>query len=88
MCHFDAGSSQFEVEVTRTSTQGEDFEWPQFMGAKPDDSMHDTRTITGLYISDATLLPVAAIAGSMPPSPAPCSQMMRGCFCPSAVSGS
>ena len=23
--------SQFEVEVTRTSTQGEDFEWPQFI---------------------------------------------------------
>ena len=45
--------SQFEVEVTRTSTLGEDFEWPQFMGAKPDDSMHGTRTITGLYISDA-----------------------------------
>ncbi len=42
--------SQFEVEVTRTSTLGEDFEWPQFMGAKPDDSMHGTRTITGLYI--------------------------------------
>ena len=35
--------SQFEVEVTRTSTLGEDFEWPQFMGAKPDDSMHGRR---------------------------------------------
>lgn len=45
--------AQFEVEVTRTSTQGEDFVWPQFMGAKPDDSMHGIRTVTGLYLSDA-----------------------------------
>lgn len=45
--------SQFEVAVTRTSTQGEDFVWPQFMGAKPDDSMHGSRTVTGLYVSDA-----------------------------------
>lgn len=45
--------SQFEVEVTRTSTQGEDFEWPQFMGAKPEDSLHGIRTITNLYLSDA-----------------------------------
>lgn len=45
--------SQFEVEVTRTAVQGADFVWPQFMGAKPDDSMHGTRTITGLYVSNA-----------------------------------
>lgn len=45
--------AQFEVEVTRTSTQGEDFVWPRFMGEKPDDSMHGTRTVTNLYLSDA-----------------------------------
>ncbi len=45
--------SQFEVEVTRTSTQGEDFEWPQFMGAKPEDYLNGTRTVTNLYLSDA-----------------------------------
>ena len=45
--------SQFEVEVTRTSTQGEDFEWPQFMGAKPEDYLNGTRTVTDLYLSDA-----------------------------------
>ena len=30
---------QFTVHVTRTSTEGEDFVWPNFMGDKPDDSM-------------------------------------------------
>lgn len=45
--------SQFEVEVTRTAVQGADFVWPQFMGVRPDDSMHGTRTITGLYVSNA-----------------------------------
>lgn len=45
--------SQFKVEVTRTAVQGADFVWPQFMGVRPDDSMHGTRTITGLYVSNA-----------------------------------
>lgn len=45
--------TQFEVEVTRTSVLGADFVWPQFMGEKPDDSMHGVRTITSLYVSDA-----------------------------------
>lgn len=45
--------SQFEVEVTRTAVQGADFVWPQFMGVRPDDSMRGTRTITGLYVSNA-----------------------------------
>lgn len=44
--------SQFTVSVKRTSRQGEDFEWPAFMGAKPDDSMKGTRKVTAAYVSD------------------------------------
>lgn len=49
--------SQFEVEVLRTAVQGPDFVWPQFMGSKPDDSMHGIRTITELYVSDTDGIP-------------------------------
>lgn len=44
--------SQFTVSVKRTSRQGEDFVWPAFMGAKPDDSMKGTRKVTAAYVSD------------------------------------
>lgn len=43
---------QFKVSVKRTAVSGEDFVWPVFMGAKPDDSMKGTRKITELYVSD------------------------------------
>lgn len=43
---------QFKVSVKRTAMSGEDFVWPVFMGAKPDDSMKGTRKITELYVSD------------------------------------
>lgn len=42
----------FEVFVKRTSMQGEDFEWPAFMGKKLDIPMEGTREITALYPSD------------------------------------
>lgn len=44
--------SQFTVSVKRTSRQGEDFVWPAFMGAKPDDSMKGNRQVTAAYVSD------------------------------------
>lgn len=44
----------FSVSVERTSTCGKDFQWPVFMGAKPDDSMHGTRTVLRAYVSDQT----------------------------------
>lgn len=43
---------QFTVHVTRTSTEGEDFVWPNFMGDKPDDSMDGTRRVSNVYVSD------------------------------------
>ncbi len=45
-------AEQFRVSVKRTAASGEDFVWPVFMGAKPDDSMEGTRKITKLYVSD------------------------------------
>lgn len=45
-------AEQFKVSVKRTAVSGEDFVWPAFMGAKPDDSMKGTRKITELYVSD------------------------------------
>lgn len=45
--------AQFTVFVERIIEQGEDFEWPKFMGEKPEDAMKGTRIITDLYISDA-----------------------------------
>ena len=41
---------QFTVHVTRTSTEGEDFVWPNFMGDKPDDSMDGTRRVSNVYV--------------------------------------
>ena len=48
---------QFTVHVTRTSTEGEDFVWPNFMGDKPDDSMDGTRRVSNVYVSDKTGVP-------------------------------
>ncbi len=48
----ELSKEQFEVSVKRTAVSGEDFVWPVFMGAKPDDSMKGTRKITELYVSD------------------------------------
>lgn len=48
---------QFTVHVTRTSTEGEDFVWPNFMGDKPDDSMDGTRRVSNVYVSDKTGAP-------------------------------
>ena len=35
---------QFTVHVTRTSTEGEDFVWPNFMGDKPEPAAFRTFT--------------------------------------------
>ena len=48
---------QFTVHVTRTSTEGEDFVWPNFMGDKPDDSMDGTRRVSNVYVSDKSGAP-------------------------------
>ena len=48
---------QFTVHVTRTSTEGEDFVWPNFMGDRPDDSMDGTRRVSNVYVSDKTGVP-------------------------------
>ena len=48
---------QFTVHVTRTSTEGENFVWPNFMGDKPDDSMDGTRRVSNVYVSDKTGAP-------------------------------
>ena len=48
---------QFTVHVTRTSTEGEDFVWPNFMGDRPDDSMDGTRRVSNVYVSDKTGAP-------------------------------
>ena len=48
---------QFTVHVTRTSTEGEDFVWPNFMGDKPDDSMDGIRRVSNVYVSDKTGAP-------------------------------
>lgn len=45
-------AGQFQVSVKRTAVSGEDFVWPTFMGAKPDDSMKGIRKVTDLYVSD------------------------------------
>lgn len=50
---------QFTVAVERVSKLGADFEWPTFMGEKPDDSMKGTREIEALYISDENGEPAA-----------------------------
>lgn len=42
----------FTVSVKRTAVQGEDFEWPLFMGKKLDIPMEGLRKVTGLYPSD------------------------------------
>lgn len=44
---------QFSVFVERIIEMDEDFEWPKFMGEKPEDAMKGIRTVTGLYVSDA-----------------------------------
>lgn len=51
--------AQFTVAVERVSKLGADFEWPKFMGAKPDDSMAGTREIEALYVSDENGVPAA-----------------------------
>ncbi len=43
----------FTVSVKRTAVQGEDFEWPLFMGRKLEIPMEGTRKITKLYPSDS-----------------------------------
>lgn len=49
----------FSVTVDRESTHGKDFIWPAFMGGKPDDSLHGTRTVSRAYISDKNGAPRA-----------------------------
>lgn len=49
----------FKVAVDRESTHGKDFEWPAFMGGKPEDSLHGTRTVSNAYISDRDGMPKA-----------------------------
>ncbi|MGN0477877.1 MAG: prolyl oligopeptidase family serine peptidase [Hominenteromicrobium sp.] len=51
--------AQFTVAVERVSKLGADFEWPKFMGEKPDDSMKGTREIEALYVSDESGEPAA-----------------------------
>ncbi len=45
-------TDMFTVSVKRTAVQGEDYEWPLFMGKKLDFPMEGTREITGIYPSD------------------------------------